>query len=182
MKRTHGDTKATESILDIKVAKQYGSPKLKIALIKTNKGVSLYAIAPIKKRSIVAYYKFCVYKDIDYEGIRNNSYTVGIYNKNGNLSNTLIGDICVDSLDFPQNNIPYWGYFANEPDLDDEANVDIDLNIAQNYKNRLRVRPGESMVYKLKANRDIEPGEEICWCYGDADYERNYETSCFRNN
>ena len=60
MKRTRGDINATEAILNIKEAKQYGSPTLKVALINTQKGVSLYAIAPIKKRSIVAYYKFCV--------------------------------------------------------------------------------------------------------------------------
>lgn len=177
MKRTHGDVKATESILDIKTAKSYGSPNLKVALIKTQKGVSLYAIAPIKKRSIIAYYKFCVYKDEGYKGIRKDMYCMTVYTKNGRPSNTLIGDICVDSLDLPQNGIPFWGYFVNEPEEDEDANAILDLNLKQNYKNRVRVHPGESMTYKLRASRNIQAGEEICWCYGE-DYNRDYETSC----
>ena len=110
-------------------------------------------------------------------GKKNNMYTFGIYNKNGTENSKLIGDIYEGSLMDPKSGISYFAYFSNEPSEGQTSNSEIDINTAQNYKNRKTLKVGDTVVYKLRASRDIAPGEEVVWCYGD-DYVRDYVANC----
>jgi len=156
----------------MKMTKEYD---LNVALKNGKKGTSLYAIKPIKAGNIIAYYKFLIYKD-GYNGLDNNKYTMGVYKKNNMINMKLIGDIYEGSLDFPKYNIPFWGHFANEPSKNEKSNCIIDANIKSNYKNRNTVYEGDTMVYKLIAKRNIKPGDEILWYYGNL-YSRDYEVN-----
>ena len=150
---------------------------LKVTLKKNFKGTSLFAKKPIKKGSIIAYYKFRVNKYQGYTGKKNDMYTMSIYTKKGNYNPRVIGDVFEGSLEPPKYNIPYWAYFSNEPSKEQEENCYLDVNLKFNYKNRDRVKPGETMTYKLIAYHNIKAGEEICWCYGDS-YGRDYPSRC----
>ncbi len=155
-----------------------GIHNVKVDLKKTYKGTSLMAKTHIKKGSVIAYYKFLLYKfDDNFEGVNNNMYTMTVYGKSGRSRDTLIGDIYEGSLDKPKRGITYWAYFSNEPSGNQEGNSELDINLKENYKNRDRVKAGDTMVYKLVASRDIKPGEEITWCYGDY-YNRSYKANC----
>ena len=167
-----------KNILDPAYARKVGKGfDLKVALKKGKKGTSLYAKKLIKKGAVVAYYKFLVCKyDDNFKGYRKDMYVMTVYTKANNIS-TYLGDIYPGSLEKPRNGVPFWAYFSNEPSGDQPENVYLDVNLKENYKNRNRVKPGETMIYKLKAVRDIKPGEEICWCYG-SEYIRNYKVNC----
>jgi len=167
------------TVFNYKYAKKNaGGSNLKVTLKKNYKGVSLFAKKPIKKGNVVAYYKFLVNRDDDkFKSQKNRMYTMSIYTKKDQLSRTLIGDIYAGSLHKPRGNISYWAYFSNEPSGKEKENVYLDINLKGNYKNRDKVKPGDTMVYKLVALRDIKPGEEICWCYGGA-YVRKYKSNC----
>lgn len=156
------------------MAKDYD---LKVTLKKNFKGYSLFAKKPIKKGSVIAYYKFLVNKYDGYTGYKNNMYTMSVYNKNDRFNGRVIGDIYEGSLEKPKYGIPYWGYFSNEPSGNQTENAVLDINLRGNYRNRDKVKAGDTMVYKLKATRNIKPGEEICWCYGAA-YGRSYPANC----
>ena len=104
-------------------------------------------------------------------------YTMTVYGKSGRARDTVMGDIYDGSLEPPKNGITYWAYFSNEPSGDQKENVYLDINTKCNYKNRNRVKVGDTMIYKLVASRDIKPNEEITWCYGDY-YNRNYKANC----
>ena len=168
-----------QKIFDIKHAKNMAKGHtLKVILKKGFKGTSLYATKPIKKGSVVAYYKFMLYKDDNkFNGINNNMYAITAFNKNDKANKSLVGDIYEGSLEPPKYGIPYWGYFCNEPSGDQTENSYLDINLKGNFKNRDRLRAGETMVYKIVASRDIKKGEEITWCYGSL-YGRNYEPNC----
>jgi len=151
---------------------------LKVILKKNFKGTSLYAKKDIKKGRVIAYYKFIVRKNIeDFEGVNNNMYTITIYSKNGRVRDSLIGDVFKGSLAPPKHNIPFWAYFSNEPSKGQEENARIDTNLKTNYKDRDKVKPNDTMVYKLVSTKNIKAGEEITWCYGE-EYVRNYEPAC----
>jgi hypothetical protein len=104
-------------------------------------------------------------------------YVMSVYNKSGRFNSNVIGDVYEGSLDLPKRNIPYWAYFSNEPSGKQTENAMLDEDRKGNFKNRDRVKPGDTMTYKLVAIKNIKPGEEICWCYGAA-YLRDYEASC----
>lgn len=169
-----------DDVLNINKAKSIGKGyDLKVTLKKHPfKGTSLYAKKPIKKGSTVALYKFLVNKyDDDFVGQRNDMYAMSVYTKSGRFNSKVMGDIYSGSLRKPRRNIPYWAYFSNEPAYPQEENVYLDINLKENYKNRDKVKPGDTMIYKLVALRDISKGEEITWCYGGA-YDRNYKANC----
>lgn len=169
-----------DDVLDINEAKKTGNGyDLKVTLKKHPfKGTSLYAKKPIKKGSTVALYKFLVNKyDDDFEGEKDGMYTISVYTKSGRFNSRVMGDIYTGTLKKPRRNIPYWAHFSNEPSHPQEENVYLDINLKENYKNRDKVKPGDTMIYKLVALRDIKPGEEITWCYGDA-YIRSYKANC----
>jgi len=88
-----------------------------------------------------------------------------------------MGDLDKESAPQPKNKIPYWAYFSNEPSGKQKENSEIDIAIKDNYRNRKRLKPGDYITYKLKATRNIKPGEEVVWCYGEG-YDRNYKTTC----
>jgi hypothetical protein len=168
-----------EKVFDIKYAKDMAKGyDLKLTLKKSNKGTSLYAIKPIKKGNVIAYYKFMLYKEDDnFRGVNNEMYTMIAINKNDKGNRSLIGDIYEGSLEPPKYNIPYWGYFSNEPSGEQTENAYLDANLSSNYRKRDKIRAGETMIYKLLALRDIKPGEEITWCYGGF-YKRDYKPNC----
>lgn len=165
--------------LDAKYAKKLAKDyKLKITLRKNFKGYSLFATKPIKKGNVIAYYKFLLHKYTDkYRGVKKDMYTMSVYTKSGRFNPRLIGDVFEGSLQPPKKGIPYWGYFSNEPSEAQKANAHLDINLKSNYKNRTKLREGDTMTYKIVASKNINPGEEIMWCYGDA-YARDYKTSC----
>jgi len=155
-----------------------GNDNMKVTLEKNYKGYSLFATKPIKKGTIIAYYKFLVHKnDSSYKSKKNEMYSITVYTRRGSQHPYLIGDVYEGSLEQPKKGIPFWAYFSNEPSGDQEENAFLDENVKGNYRKRSRVKAGETMIYKLIAARDIEPGEEITWCYGSA-YHRNYEANC----
>lgn len=157
----------------------YGNPKLKVTVRKGPKGMSLFATKPIKKGNIIANYKFKLYKyDDNYSGKKGDMYTMSVYTKKDNFNPRVIGDVFEGSLEKPKYNIPFWAYFSNEPSGDQQENAELDLNLAHNYKKRTTVRPGDTMVYRLRATRDIKPGDEIVWCYGGTYGDRPYESNC----
>lgn len=158
------------------IRKKYTDSSVKTTLKKTKKGYSVVAIKPIKRRETIAYYRFKLYRQ-PHRGVINGMYTMTVYTKSYNESNTLIGDLYPKSIDYPKNGIPYWGYFCNEPSLNEQPNAALSVNLRFNYKNSKVKREGGTMVYKIYATRNIQPGEEITWCYGDY-YHRGYKSSC----
>lgn len=170
-----------KKVLDIKYAKKQAKGyNLKVTLKKDKlKGTGLFALKNIKKGNVIAYYKFKLFK-YDTQLYKNNMYAMTIYTKNGNESSTLIGDIYPGSLRPPKYNIPFWAYFSNEPSKSPKeqySNAYLDTNLKSNYRNRSRVKEGDTMVYKLIADENIKKGEEIVWCYGEY-YGREYEANC----
>lgn len=164
-------------VLDYKYAKKFTNDKVKTTLKRGKKGVSIFATKPIKKGNVVAYYRFMVYKDKKHRFVKSRMYAMTVYTKKENASSTLMGDVYKGSMREPKHNIPFWGYFSNEPSKRQSSNAFLDINTKSNYKYRNTVKAGDIMFYKLVASRDIKVGEEICWCYGDY-YDRDYESSC----
>ena len=166
-------------IFDAKYAKKMAKDyDLKVTLKKNYKGVSLFAKKSIKKGAVVAYYKFKVHKYTDgYTGKKKDMYTISVYTKSGRYNPHVIGDVFEGSLEKPKYNIPFWAYFSNEPSRDEKENVALDINLKSNYRNRDKVKPGDTMIYKLIATRNIQPGEQIQWCYGES-YGRDYPANC----
>lgn len=178
MPKTKKLSKEMEKVFDPKHAREISKGHdLKVTLKKGVKGTSLFAKKPIKKGSVIAYYKFLVHKQDTFYGVKNNMYAMSVYTKNENLSNNLIGDIYEGSLEAPRYGIPFWGYFSNEPSGKQKENAYLDINTKGNYKNRDRVKPGDTLVFKIVALHDIKTNEEITWCYGGA-YGRNYKPNC----
>jgi hypothetical protein len=167
------------NILDAKYAKRIARDyDLKVTLKKNRKGYSLYARKNIRKGNVIAYYKFKLYKYTDnFRGVKKDMYLMSAYNKNGNLIKNLIGDVYSGSLESPKYGIPFWAYFSNEPSGKEAENCVLDTNEKGNFRDRKRVKAGDTMVYKLIATRNIKAGEEVCWCYG-TEYVRNYKSNC----
>lgn len=106
-----------------------------------------------------------------------NMYHFTISSKNDGEYLKLIGDLYKGSLPFPKNNIPYWGYFANEPFYGTErGNAEVDSQTYENFtkKGRTKIKEGDTVTYAVVATRLIHPGEEILWHYGDS-YSRSYK-------
>lgn len=157
--------------------KNYGSPKMKVEVKRGPKGVSLFARKPIRRGNIIAYYQFKTNKYEGYTGKKGDMYTMSVYTKGERFNPRVIGDVYEGSLQKPKYNIPFFAYFSNEPSGNQKANAELDINLKSNYRNRDRIRAGDIMVYKLKAAKNIDPGEEIVWCYGDS-YDRDYQANC----
>lgn len=166
-----------EDVLNYKVAKKYTDKNVKVEIKKGKKGVSLFAKKQIKKGNVIAYYKFKVYNEKNFEGINDNMYSIAVYTKSGRISKKYMGDIYEGSLEMPKRGISFLAYFANEPNFDQHENCFLDINLKNNYRNKNSVKEGDTMIYKLVTKRNIKKGEEIVWCYGNS-YERNYEANC----
>lgn len=171
-----------KNILDLDyVIRNTENLPLKVELRKTPlKGIGIYAVESIKEEEIIALYQVKVFREKKYKSPTSNSYVVGVYGPSGYESKVWIADIVPESLQSPVLNedgkhyIPYWGYFANEPSGDQKENSYMEMNLDEIYKNRKRLREGDLILYKLIANQDIEPGEEIVWYYGKEYGERDY--------
>jgi hypothetical protein len=141
---------------------------LPVILKKTFKGNSLYATKYIKKGQTIAYYKLRAYDINGYKGPFGDKYYFTIYNKNGTINDEYIGNLYKGSLANPYRNIPFWAYFSNEPSGTEKSNAYVDANLKKNYKNRKNVNIGDVFIYKLIAYKNINPGDEILWNYGDS--------------
>jgi hypothetical protein len=167
-------------LLDINYIKKHtpNIENLKVTLVKNpKKGTSLVATKPIRKGGIIAYYLIKIYNISTFVDPYNDVYTFTVYKKDGKSNNKLIGNLFEGNLPPPKRNIPFWAYFSNEPSNGQTQNSYIDINLAQNYRYKNTVKEGDTLVYKLVAARNIKPGEEIVWCYGD-EYRRTYTTTC----
>jgi hypothetical protein len=155
-------TKNEEKILDIVTsydfAKLFNNKNTKVMVKKSPVlGTELVCTKPIKKREVIAYY---------------------VETKSGRSSSTLVGDLFPGSLEMPteKSNITYYAFFSNEPTPQQKQNCYLDSELKLNYKNRSKVKAGDTMIYSLRASHDIKPGEAIVWCYGP-EYERHYKPS-----
>jgi hypothetical protein len=157
-----------KNILDpsycIKKVQGYDLP---VYLKKTKKGTSLFANKDLAKGTIVSYYKVKVYDNYTYKQKINGMYSIDV--------NGYLGDLYKGSLPNPENNIPFWGYFSNEPSLTQKENIDVKINTSsKDYKSK---KPGDTMIFKLVTSKNVKKGDELTWCYGDY-YTRDYPTSC----
>lgn len=149
--------------------------KMKVTLKRDPiKGAGMYATKNIKKDEVIAYYRIYIFDYRIYKSPTNNMYAFNVYTRSGRESKYLIGDLSLDSIPPPINNIPFWAPFVNEPMLGKKTNAEIDLNLDENYNRLPRPKPGGYMDYKLVATRAIKVGEEITIYYGE-DYIRDYE-------
>lgn len=161
--------------IDRVLRKTPGVNKLKVTLRKDPiKGSGLYATKNIKKGELIAYYRIYIFDFRKYNSPTHNMYTFNVYTKLGKESKNLIGDLTLDSIPDPINNIPFWAPFVNEPSLGMKTNAEIDLNLDDNYYDVKIMRVGKYMDYKLFATKNIKAGEEIMIYYGE-DYVRNYK-------
>jgi hypothetical protein len=106
-----------------------------------------------------------------------NMYHFTVSSKNDGEYSNLVGDLYKGSLPSPKNNIPYWGYFANEPFYGIErSNAEVDSQKYENFtkKGRKTIKEGDTITYAVVATRLIHPGEEILWHYGN-NYDRDYK-------
>ena len=104
-------------------------------------------------------------------------YHFTVSSKNDSEYSNIVGDLYKGSLPSPINNIPYWGYFANEPFYGTErSNVEVDPQTYENFtkKGRTKIKEGDTITYAVVATRLIHPGEEILWHYGNS-YSRSYK-------
>ena len=159
-----------------KILKETPNKKnLSVTLKKSpEKGVGLFATKTIKKGDTIAYYKIQIFLERTYESPTDFVYSFEVYRKNGQKYQRLIGDIYDGSFPLPENDIPFWGAFVNEPSENGRTNADIEIDLENNYKDRNFSVPGETMIYKLIATRKIQPKEEILWYYGK-NYKRDYK-------
>jgi len=142
------------------------------------KGTCLFTTQFIKEGEVVAYYKIRTFKQSIYKSPTNFIYTFSIYGPTGKKSENLIGDIDLESIPNPENNIPYWGQFINEPSKGQDINCEVDPDVNSNFKKigRTRAKCDIYLIYKIIAKRDIEEDEELTFYYGD-EYDRDYDLS-----
>ena len=151
---------------------------LNVELRRGSKGVGLYATAPIKRNSVIAYYLTTLFLETLHNP-HDINYAVSIH---GHPS--LIGDLSRQSLPAPVRVrgrwVTYWGYFSNEPGAHERQNCKLDDAMTGPFarpKGARRLAPGDFWRFKLVSITDISPGEEILWCYG-TNYERDYASNC----
>lgn len=171
---------SVKNILDPEYVQSHTPKDLpyKIKIKKAGKkGNGLFAKAQINKNEIIAFYKIQVFRDTDYTSPTNRMYTFAVYTLGENESKVWVGDLTSNSLEPPKiikkHYVPFWAYFSNEPTESQKPNSWIDMNTKENYKNRSRVKEGDTLIYKLIATKKIKPGKEIIWNYGES-YQRDY--------
>ena len=146
---------------------------IKVELRETeNKGSGLFAIQPIKKGEIIAYYKIKVFKSANHN--TDYVYAFDVYRKNGVVYQRFVGDLYKSSFPDPEDGISFLAPFANEPFGNEKTNSEIDIRLDETYKNKKKayLLPGDVLIYHLIATKNIKPGEEILWYYGK-DYDRS---------
>jgi len=149
---------------------------LKVTLRKDSYGgICMFSTKPIIKDEIIAYYRVCVYDMKTYMSPTDFTYAFAIFNRAGFPYDHLIGDINNESFMCPIANIPFWGIFANEPNITQSVNAYFDSNCHYNFKSvgRRGYRVGDMLLYKLRALNNIRQNVEILTYYGD-DYTRSY--------
>ena len=164
-----------KNLLDInRILKETNTNNLKVTLKQDPiKGACLYTTKQINKGEVIAFYKMKTVKYHTYKSPTDLVYAFDVYTSKGNESKMLIGDIDLTCIPVPENNIPYWALFTNEPSLTQKINSEIDIATTHNYKQRSYIKEGIYIRYNLIATKDIVPNEEIVMYYGHA-YPRNY--------
>lgn len=170
--------------LDYKHVRKFTNSEVKTDLRKSKKGISVIAIKPISKGSVVAYYRVKAKPTPVKSSVNRGMYLIMIYNDKGRAMNSVIGDVGNISIHEPNYNVPYWGYFMNEPSMGEKGNCSLDINTKGNYSEKAvierghkKIREGDHYTYKIRATKDVGVGEELMWCYGEA-YARKYDTPC----
>jgi hypothetical protein len=146
--------------------------KLKVKLkYSDTKHVSIFATKEIKRGEYVAHYKVKIYENKLHEY---GEYEVAItLSDNSSLDEETFGDIFEGSLDpTGDDNVPYYGYFANEPTfgvIGERENVKFGPHETLTKYDGVdrNVTVGKTIIMSLKAIRNIKPGQEIMWVYGD---------------
>ena len=137
-------------------------------------GVGLKAQRNVKAGETVAYYRMRLFRHKTTQNVLRqdpwpaesplrNKYSITLRTVSGELSN-MYGDIAPDSMhpaEYQHNNkegcrgyyIPYWAYFANEPEKAKGVNVRLDEDHTHNFhdRNRTLLRSQDSVRYKLVA-------------------------------
>ena len=54
--------------------------------------------------------------------------------------------------------------------------AELITNTKYNYRDKEKIRPGNVLIYELKATKYIPVNEEVLWYYGD-NYHRDYTAS-----
>lgn len=150
---------------------------LKITLKNDHiKGIGVYAVQPIKKNELIAYYKIKVFDASNYQSPMNFAYTFSVFTRSGLPNDALIGDIDMESFPSPIDNVPFWGPFVNEPSDQQMVNAAFNPNIKYNYKSHKRCgfKRGDTLIYSVYALKDVDVGQEIVVYYGD-EYDRDYQ-------
>jgi len=151
--------------------------KLSVTLkITQNKGVGLFATNTIYKGDIIAYYKLKVFRECEYISPTRGVYSCYVYNAKKDIIKNLVADIYPGTVSKPLNGIPFWGHFANEPNMHESSNAELYTNHIYNFRDKKKIRVGDVVLYELRATRYIASGEEILWHYGDS-YRRDYTVS-----
>ena len=140
------------------------------------KGGSIFATKSIRKDRIITYYKVQVILASE-PRINNGEYTLTIYDNSTEHKEVmkLVGDISLQTLRGLYRGALCLGHFVNETDKGSEPNCYIDYKDIIYNKKILKV--GDILIYKLRASRDIEPEEEITYCYGAHYTVRRYKQS-----
>lgn len=150
--------------------------KLNVVLKQSPKGVGLFCTKKIQPNETIAYYQMIVQKISEYSG--DGKYAFAVTTLAENISKVFLADMYEDSFPPPENNIPYWAPFSNEPSKHEQSNSDIDIDTNYNYtlQGRRRLKKGDIIRYRLYSTKVIEPGDEIMWYYGKR-YHRDYEVN-----
>jgi hypothetical protein len=166
--------------IDIKaLLRQSERYHLKVTLkVDKIKGVGLYAVTNIKKDDKIAYYKLRIYDARTYQSPTDFVYTFTVFTRSGRPIPELIGDVDQNSFPRPENGLPFWGPFVNEPSTSQQINAGFNPNLKYNYKlcHKCGPKKGDTVIYTLYALKDIARGAEILVYYGD-EYTRDYDIS-----
>ena len=107
------------------------------------------------------------------------TYAVRLYQQVGGQRRAVVGYSGIPtaaSLERPYiDGLPTIAMFANEPDADHVPNCAFRF---PTVAPRRSARRGEVLCGYLETARSVPRGESLTWCYGPADVERAYPTSC----
>ncbi len=148
-----------------------------------DKGTTVITTRPIKKGAVIMLYPATIFQSSTYKSPTDEKYAFDVVGPTGELLEEdadLIADVNLSRItDKPVDGAPFWGPFVNEPSEGQLPNVEIDWNVAYNYRllgSADKPKPGNSFIYKIIAERDIKQGEELTWCYQPY-YVRDYKVN-----
>lgn len=143
--------------------------RTKLAKIQ-GKGKGVVATSPIRKGHVIAYYCMVAVpkKMVQHDCL------MTLYSKTGHALRKYVGDVDHDQDNCAYRGVPCYGHYINEPSPGQSTNAFLCDSPEINFRTRKKVKLGDKLRYRVIASRDIQPGEEITWYYGD-EYERAYD-------